>query len=66
VPGRGALPAPLDDPDTLTWSVAAIYEAALTGLLAGDGAGYARDWLRAMFTLIVGPGDAARTDEEHG
>jgi hypothetical protein len=81
VPGRDALPAPLNDPDTLTRSVAAIYDAALMGVLTGDNAGYARDWLRAMFTLIVGPGDAAsvpapdpgpdpdlgpRTDEEHG
>jgi AcrR family transcriptional regulator len=54
-----ALPAPLNEVDTLTRSVAAIYEAALMGLLVDHEADDARAWLRAMFTAIVGSGQAA-------
>jgi AcrR family transcriptional regulator len=55
----GALPAPLDDPDTLTRSVAALYEAAVLGLLIDHDAEYARAWLRAMLTVLATGGDPA-------
>lgn len=55
--GPGALPAPLDDPDTLTRSVAAIYEAAVLGLLIDHDAEHARAWLRAMITVLATSGN---------
>jgi AcrR family transcriptional regulator len=49
----GALPAPLDDPDTMARSVAAIYEAAVLDLLVHRDLTRAQDWLRAMITVLA-------------
>jgi len=54
------LPAPLDDLDTLTRSVAGLYETAVLDMLIDHDPEHARAWLRAMITVLATSGDPAR------